>query len=197
MSTIKSATEQECLHFEQFRRYIPGGESMDPKTVTLLAKLGGLQVSTLMELAVANLSGWWHDSQKGWDIRDGSEVKYATCRGHSKGKSYGANISGLHNKTGDLRVQILNRRGNHLGPNQFYWFIIPRCEYEHITTDRGNLEIPFSPDGTPNRIARRQDNVNNLWTYEVPTFERMAISNSLQERDIRLQHVNTLFEVVA
>lgn len=196
MSTIRSATEQECLHFEQFRRYVPGGEAMDPGTVTLLAKLGGLQVSTLMELAVANLSGWWHDSQKSWDIRDGSEVKYATCRGHSQGRSYGANISGLHNKTGDLRVQILNRRGNHQGVDQFYWFIIPREEYEHITTDRGNLEIPFCRDGTPNKISKKRHNTNNLWTYEVPTFERMAISNSAQEREIRLQHTRTLFEEV-
>jgi hypothetical protein len=194
MSTQSNATPLEILHLEQFKQHIPGFSAMDPATFQALATLGGLQVSTLFELAIANISGWLHESKSGQDLADGSDAKYVTCRTHSTGACYGARISGLHNKRGDLRVQVLSPKGNHSGVNQFYYFIIPYKEYKHIKTDTGNLEIPFLRDGTPNRQSKNKSTGLNLWIYEVPTFERLAHSTSNLEAQKRTPTAEKLFE---
>ena len=193
MSTISTATPLEILHLEQFKEYIPGYDKMDKSTLTALATMGGLQVSTLFELAIANVSGWLHESRLGQDFADGSDAKYITCRTHSSGSSYGARISNLHNKKGDIRVQVLCPKGDLNGVNQFFWFIIPHKEYAHITTASGNLEIPFNTDGTPNKHSKNKSTGLNLWIYEVPNFVRMAHSNSAMEAQKRLPTTKTLF----
>ena len=194
MSTISNATPLEVLHLEQFKQYIPGYEKMDLKTLNALANMGGLQVSTLFELAIANVSGWLHESKMSKDFADGSDAKYVTCRTHSSGTCYGARISGLHNKRGDLRVQVLCPKGDLNGINQFFYFIIPYKEYKHIKTATGNLEIPFEKDGTPNRQSKNKSTGLNLWIYEVPNFERMALSNSELEAQKKRPTASTLLE---
>ena len=194
MSTSANATPLEVLHLEQFKKHIPGFDKMDPVTLQALANMGGLQVSTLFELAIANISGWLHESKNGQDFVDKSDAKYISCRTHSTGACYGARISGLHNKRGDLRVQVLCPKGDQRGINQFYYFIIPYKEYKHIKTDTGNLEIPFLKDGTPNRQSKNKSTGLNLWIYEVPNFERMAHSNSDLESQKRTPTAHTLLE---
>ena len=193
MSTIATATPWELLHLSQFKHLIPGYKDMDPRTLDSLAEMGGLQVSTLFELAIANKSGWLHESRLGQDLADGSDAKYVTCRTHSSGACYGARISNLHNKRGELRVQVLCPKGDHQGGNQFYWFIIPHKEYQHIKTAQGNLEIPFLTDGTPNRQSKNKSTGLNLWIYEVPDFDRMATSTSDLEAQKRRPAVKNLF----
>lgn len=193
MSTTANATPLEILHLEQFKQYIPGYKDMDQKTFEALAKMGGLQVSTLFEQAIANKSGWLHESQQGQDLADGSDAKYVTCRMHSSGACYGARISGLHNKRGDLRVQILCPKGDHTGINKFYWFIIPYKEYQHIKTETGNLEIPFKTDGTPNKQSKNKSTGLSIWSYEVEDFDRMAYSTSDLEFQKRTPTVKNLF----
>ena len=193
MSTIASATPLEILHLEQFKEHIPRFKDMNPATLDILANMGGLQVSTLFELAIANVSGWLHESRLGADLADGSDAKYITCRTHSSGACYGARVSNLHNKRGDIRVQVLCPKGDYTGTNQFFWFIIPHKEYKHITTAKGNLEIPFLTDGTPNRQSKNKTGLN-LWIYEVPDFLRMAHSNSDLEAQKRMPTANKLLE---
>ena len=193
MSTLSSATPLENLHLEQFKEHIPGYKDMDPNTLRVLAEMGGLQVSTLFELSIANVSGWLHESKLGQDFVDGSDAKYVTCRMHSSGACYGARIGNLHNKKGDIRVQVLCPKGDLRGVNQFFWFIIPYKEYKHITTDKGNLEIPFNKDGTPNKQSKNKTTGLNLWIYEVPNFIRMAHSTSVLEAQKRLPTSKTLF----
>jgi hypothetical protein len=193
MSTTANATPLEVLHLEQFRQHIPGYDKMDPKTIEALAEMGGLQVSTLFELAIANVSGWLHESKLGQDLADGSDAKYITCRTHSTGSCYGARISNLHNKRGDIRVQVLCPKGDLNGVNQFFYFIIPYKEYKHIKTASGNLEIPFEKDGTPNRRSKNKSTGLNLWIYEVPDFIRMAHSTSDMEAQKRMPMSAKLF----
>jgi hypothetical protein len=194
MSTTSNATYLEILHLNQFKQHIPGYELMDLPTLTALETMGGLQVSTLHELAIANVSGWLHESRVGQDFADGSDAKYITCRVHNSGEAYGARISGVHNKRGDLRIQVLSTKGDHTGPNKFYWFIIPYKEYKHITTGTGNLEIPYLKDGTPNRQSKNKSTGLNLWIYEVPNFLRSAMSNSKLEAQKRTPTRYALFE---
>jgi hypothetical protein len=193
MSTLSSATVFEIQHFQQFREHIPGYENMDIKTLNTVANMGGLQVSTLMELAIANISGWLHESLQGRDFADGSDAKYVTCRTHSNSDAYGARIGKLHNKKGDLRVQVLNPKGDHTGVNKFYWFIIPYKEYQHIKTGSGNLEIPFHTDGTPDRLSKNRSTGLSIWIREVPSFERCAHSTSTLEEQKRRPTEQSLF----
>ena len=194
MSTTSNATPLEVLHLEQFKHHIPGYDKMDLPTLTALAEMGGLQVSTLFELAIANLSGWLHESKLGRDLADGSDAKYITCRTHSNGNCYGARISNLHNKRGDLRIQVLCPKGDHRGADQFYWFIVPYSEYKHVTTAKGNIEIPFETDGTPNKQSVNKKTGLSLWRYEVPDFNRMALSNSEMEAQKKKPTFSKLFE---
>ena len=196
MSTTANATPLEILHLEQFKQHIPGYAEMDQKTLNALAKMGGLQVSTLFELAIANVSGWLHESILGQDLADGSDAKYITCRTHSSGACYGARISNLHNKQGDLRVQVLCPKGDQRGINQFFYFIIPYKEYKHINTASGNLEIPFEKDGTPNRQSKNKSTGLNLWIYEVPDFIRMAHSNSELEAQKKRPTASSLLKFI-
>jgi len=195
MSTLDSALATEILHFRQFQEHFLNYKQLNADRldqIEELLNLGCIQVSSAMEVAVANLSGWLKESKTGRDLADGSDVKYVTCRFHGTNKSaYGARVSRVHNKQGDLRVQVLNPLGEHNQLNKFYWFIIPYEEYKHITRT-GNLEIPFSTSGCPNRLVKKNGCAHNIWTYEVPNFERMAISNSAEELAKRNSHLNSI-----
>ena len=198
MSTTANATQSEILHLDQFKHYLPGYNTpyLNASTLDNLARMGALQVSTLQELAIANLSGWLHQSLQGRDFADGSDAKYATCRQHSSNRAYGAKVGDLHNKRGDIRLQVLNVKGNSTATHEFFWFIIPYSEYQHITTHKGNLEIPFLKDGTPNKHSRNKHTGLGIWRYQVPDFTRMAISNSELEAEKRRAHGNSLFTTV-
>jgi hypothetical protein len=63
-----------------------------------------------------------------------------------------------------------------------------------VTTAKGNIEIPFETDGTPNKQSVNKKTGLSLWRYEVPDFNRMALSNSEMEAQKKKPTFSKLFE---
>lgn len=170
MATKIENLDLELAHFNHFKSMIPGFDSACDKTVEVLAQLGGLQVSTLFEQALALIGGHKVVSlDKGDLYRDGtySDAKLSTVRTSGYGKVYSAPVTNIFNKTGTLRVQVYERK-----KDKFYYFAIPRRAYIEIPKS-SNIEIPFELDGTPRRVPLRKVYVN-WWRYEVKSWEEMA-----------------------
>ena len=112
MATTYNGISIEMKHFNQIRRYVPRISEMDQRTLDILIEMGALQVSTLLELAIANVGDLDVISADAHDLSDGSEVKMATVRNHRRGTSYGAMISNTKNKTGLVRAQVMEPIGS-------------------------------------------------------------------------------------
>lgn len=160
----------ELAHFNHFGLHVPGFNKLCNKTVETIAQLGGLQVSTLFEQALASVGGHKVVSlDKGDLYRNGnySDAKLVCVRTSTYGKSYSAPVTNIFNKTGSLRVQVYERK-----QNRFFYFVIPRRAYIRVPKS-SNIDIPFELDGTPRRAPMRKVNVN-WWLYEVKSWEEMA-----------------------
>ena len=160
----------ELAHFDHFKHRIPGFDSVCSKTVEAIAQLGGLQVSTLFEQALAIVGGHKVVSLDRGDLyRNGdySDAKLSSVRTSTYGKVYGAPVTSIFNKTGTLRVQVYERK-----QKRFFYFAIPRRAYIDVPKS-SNIEIPFELDGTPRRVPVRKVNVN-WWRYEVKSWKEMA-----------------------
>jgi hypothetical protein len=171
MATKLENLDLEMAHFNHFKSKIPNFDKVCDRTVETVARLGGLQVSTLFEQALAAVGGHTVVGlDKGDLYRAGaySDAKLSTVRTSGYGKQYSAAVTSIYNKTGTLRVQVYERK-----QNRFYYFAIPRRAYIKIPKT-SNIEIPFEIDGTPRRIPSRTVKVN-WWRYEVPTWEQMAL----------------------
>lgn len=155
----------EAAHFGNFAHLIPQLASLDSATVETLLDLGLLQVSTAFEYAVAAVAGCSVISCNGADLSDRSDAKLSTASLHRN--SYVASVSGIHNKAGALRVQVLERL-----QSRFYYFVIPHSAYRAIPVSSG-IRIPFELDGTPRRRPLRPV-AHNWWNYEVDTFTQLA-----------------------
>ena len=176
------ATKQENLHlqiahFKQFMKYIPGFNQMDASTVYELLSLGLIEVSTAFETAIANKSGTEVISQDHADLSCGSDAKLSSVRTASYGTVYSAPVTGIHNKTGDLLVQVYERK-----QDKFYYFRLQDISYCHIPRS-SNIEIPFELDGTPRRHNKKQ---NNPWLHECESFTDMCGVDSLVDNCIEL-----------
>ena len=161
----------ELAHFNHFKLLVPGFDLVCDKTIEAIAQLGGLQVSTLFEQALAVVGGHKVVSlDKGDLYRNGaySDAKLSSVRTSSYGKSYGAPVTNIFNKTGTLRVQVYERK-----QNSFFYFTIPRRAYIGVPKS-SNIEIPFEMDGTPRRVPGRKVYVN-WWRYEVASWDEMAV----------------------
>ena len=170
MATKLDSLDLEIAHFNHFKQYLPNYDTFCDTTVTNLLKLGGLQVSMLFEQALASIGGHELVSlDKGDLYRNGkySDAKLSSVRTSCKGKQYGAQVRGIHNKTGSLRVQVYERK-----QNKFYYFVIPRRAYIDIPKS-SNIEIPFELDGEPRREPKRAVYVN-WWKHEVSSWEILA-----------------------
>ena len=170
MATKIANLELELAHFDHFKQHVPGFKNMCSDTVLALMDLGGLQVSTLFEQALARVGGHEVVSLDRGDLyRDGaySDAKLSSVRTSSYGASYSAPVTNIFNKTGTLRVQVYERKRG-----KFFYFAIPRRVYRDIPRS-SNIDIPFDLDGTPRRKPRRVVQVN-WWRYEVSTWEEMA-----------------------
>lgn len=170
MATKIENLDLEIAHFDHFKARIPGFDCTCSKTVEALARLGGLQVSTLFEQALAVVGGHRVVSlDKGDLYRNGaySDAKLSTVRTSGYGKQYSAPVTNIFNKTGTLRVQVYERK-----QNRFFYFAIPRRAYIEVPKS-SNIEIPFELDGTPRRTPKRKVYVN-WWKYEVKCWEEMA-----------------------
>jgi hypothetical protein len=170
MATKLEHLDLEIAHFDHFKGKVPGFDTLCDVTVRSLLMLGGLQVSTLFEQALAHVGGHKVVSlDKGDLYKDGaySDAKLSSARTSGHGKDYRAPVTRIFNKTGTLRVQVYERK-----QNKFYYFAIPRRAYIEVP-QKSNIEIPFELDGTPRRKPLRAVYVN-WWRYEVPAWDDMA-----------------------
>jgi hypothetical protein len=171
MATKIENLNLEIAHFNHFKSLVPGFDTVCNDTVEKLARLGGLQISTLFEQALAAVGGHELVSLDRGDLyRDGaySDAKLSTVRTSGYGKVYSAPVTNIFNKTGTLRVQVYERK-----QNKFYYLAIPRRAYIEVPKT-SNIEIPFELDGTPRRVPKRKVFVN-WWRYEVSSWSEMAI----------------------
>lgn len=147
--------------------YLSEFQNLDPYTMDYFVKHGMLQVSTVVEQAVAQRGGFTLVSENTHDLDDWSDVKMASVRMSSKSKSYSAPVSNIHNKKGALRVITYERIHD-----KFYYFIIPYSEHSKASS-KSSLEIPFDSDGSPRR-QHLGGKFKNWWVYEVASFDDLC-----------------------
>ena len=157
MATKPQSIETESAHFNNFSEYYPRFKTLDADTVQALLGDGTLQVSTAFEQALANVNGTHIVNEDCCDLSDGSDAKLVTSQYH-RGR-IDATVSNIKNKTGKLRVQVLEQ---HTG--EFYYFVIPHYAYRHL---KHGVEICFDLMGMPKRNTK-------WWAYEVSDFEELA-----------------------
>lgn len=168
MATKLELLPLEIAHFRHFANYFPGIKKCCKKTIEHLLKCGVLQVSTAFEHAIANVAGATVISEDSADLSDGSDAKLSCARTASRGTTYAAPVTEIHNKTGALRVQVYERK-----QEKFYFFVIPNDAFKDIPKS-SNIEIPFEFDGTPRRSPVRKRKYANWWDFEKSSFEEMA-----------------------
>lgn len=173
----------EIAHFNSFKHYLPNFSKLNQNTVQMLLEMGIVEVSSAFEQAIANFSGTEVLSLDSADLSCGSDAKLATVRTCNYGSSYSAPVTGIHNKTGDLLVQVYERK-----QDKFYWFRLPYETYSHIPKT-SNIEIPFKLDGTPRRKNKKQF---NPWDHECVSFEEMC-NNLPQTPQVKR---NTMFDAL-
>lgn len=165
MATKAENLHLDIAHFGAFQKYLKQLKNLDQTTILAMLKLGVVEVSTAFEHALANMMGTTVISQDHADLSCGSDAKLTSVRTYSYGTSYGAPVTNIKNKTGDLLVQCYERK-----LNKFYYFRIPNSAYSHIPPS-SNIEIPFELNGTPRRVNRC---AVNWWDFEVTSFKALC-----------------------
>jgi len=158
----QSNIDLDRRHFEKFKHCIPELMECDNRSLEMLLEKGLLQVSTCFEHALANVKNLTVIGADSHDLSDGADAKISSVRTHSSGACYGAPIRGLKNKTGNLYVQVYERK-----QNRFYYFDIPYHAYKDIPSS-SNIEIPFDLMGNPKPPTRAAK--YNWWKYRVDSF---------------------------
>lgn len=158
MATNFAHMDLEKAHFNNFFMHVPSLNELSSKQRNNLLDDGVIQVSTVFEQALAKLGGYTVVSEDTHDFCNGDDAKMCTVVLRSKGTNYTAQVNGVSNKTGDLRVQVYERI-----TGCFYYFHIPNEAFNHLKV----IEIRFNLDGTPKRSGK-------WWSYEVPSFEDLA-----------------------
>jgi hypothetical protein len=161
MATKMEHLELEVNHFNHFMEHLPGIDGCCRKTIDVLLNMGILQVSTAFEHALANTMGLEVVSHDSNDLSNGADAKLSSVRTSSNGRRYSAPVTNIKGKTGNLLVQVFERK-----LNKFYNFVIPHESYKHIPPT-SNIEIPFELDGTPRRDNKCS---TNWWDYEVDSL---------------------------
>jgi hypothetical protein len=156
----------EVKYFMHVVPYLDDYRNLDPHTLDYFVKHGMLQVSTIVEQAIAHHGGFNVVSANTHDLNDGSDVKMASVRTCNKGKTYSASVK-FKKKTGSLRIISYERIHD-----KFYYFIIPHSEYSKASS-KSTIEIPFDSDGCPKR-QHLGGKFNNWWIYEVESFDRLC-----------------------
>jgi len=165
MATKLENLELEIAHFNAFKDYLPNYNSLDQHTLKMMLEMGIVEVSSAFERAIAECSGTEVISKDYADLSCGSDTKLSTVRTCSYGCVYSAPVTGIHGKTGDLLVQVYERKAE-----QFYYFRIPNSAYRHIPK-KSNIEIPFELDGTP---RRKNKQYVNMWKFEKESMEHLC-----------------------
>lgn len=165
MATKQANLPLQIAHFKQFMQWIPAFNNIPKSSLQEVLSGGLFEVSTCFETAIAKVCGTQVISQDEADLSCGSDAKLATVRTSAHGKVYSAPVTGIHNKIGDLLVQVYERK-----QEKFYYFRIPYDSYCNIPKS-SNIEIPFELDGSPRKHNRKQ---NNPWDYECDSFLDMC-----------------------
>lgn len=165
MATKAENLHLDIAHFRAFQKYLTPLKDFDQATIVAMLKMGIVEVSTAFENAIAYTMGTTVISQDHADLSCGSDAKLTSARTYSYGYSYGAPVTNIKNKTGDLLVQCYERKRN-----KFYYFRIPNSAYSHIPPT-SNIEIPFERDGEPRRVNKC---AVNWWNFEVPSFNALC-----------------------
>lgn len=168
MATKLSNLALEKAHFNNIYDFLPNAELYCKKTVDMFLNQGLIQVSSAVEAAIATVGGYTVISEDHADLSDGSEVKLATVRIHREGTSYGAPVTNTKNKTGDLRVQVYERK-----QNKFYYFNIPHWAYSQVGST-SNIEIPFYLNGDPMENYKPRK-LPNWWNFRTDNFVQMSL----------------------
>lgn len=168
MATKLENLHLEIKHFNNFKNWVPQYNVSCKETVDVFLKMGALQVSTLFELAVANVGGFTVVSEDANDGSDGSEMKLSSVRTCWKGKVYSAPVTNIKNKTGTLRVQVYERK-----QDKFYYFLIPHSAHSQVGS-KSNIEIPFHMDGTPKQEESARRRLPNWWHFQVGSFTEVC-----------------------
>ena len=106
MATKLENLALEIAHFAHFKSKIPNFDTVCDVTIDAVAQLGGLQVSTLFEQALAAVGGHTVVSlDKGDLYRSGaySDVKLSTVRTSGYGKQYSAPVTSLYQNPQNLQ----------------------------------------------------------------------------------------------
>tara|TARA_B100000287_G_scaffold179232_1_gene169246 strand:+ start:4426 stop:4962 length:537 start_codon:yes stop_codon:yes gene_type:complete len=172
MATLAENLDLEIAHFSNFCEYLPKYKKYDKKTLNQLLDDGLLEVSTCFEHALAGVIGTTVISENEKDLASGEDAKLASVRISNKGRSYGAQVKKVSGKTGDLLVQVYERK-----QDNFYYFRIPNKAYKDIPPS-SNIEIPFEIDGTPKRIPGHNKKWANWWDFECTSFVDMCVNKA-------------------
>lgn len=164
MATLLENLDLEIKHFENAWKYIDS-EGLCEYTTSWFLNNGLIQISSVFEKSIADISGATVISLNEADLDDGSDGKLVTVRTSSHGRNYSAPVTGIYNKTGDLRIQCYERK-----LDKFYYFVIPHYAYKRIPKT-SNIEIPFNLDGTP---KTNNNCLVNWWKFEEPTYHEMC-----------------------
>lgn len=170
MATKIENLDLEKKHFNQIKLHLPNYQDQCEKTINWALDLGLIQVSTAFEQALAAVGNHTVISIDAADLDDGSDGKLSSVRTCWNGRNYSAPVTNTYGKTGDLRVQVYERK-----TDKFYYFIIPYTAYSTVGVT-SNIDIPFEINGEPKRIPKRLVK-NNWWRYEVKDFETVCQTN--------------------
>jgi len=144
------------------------------KHLLKLAEEGILATETLVEVAIANAGNLERCTiGKGRDYIDGSDAKKAGISWDGIHRRWrGADVNGLANKVGWLRVVVPEPMENKL-----YFFLIPRKEYTRLPETNMKLRIPFAKTGGKPDMSRKKEGsfAKRVWEkYQVETFEELC-----------------------
>jgi hypothetical protein len=126
-----------------------------------------IQLGQLFEKAIEAQLGLIRENTAGRDFECGDDAKCVVVRTANYGKSYSANVSNVHSKTGNLLVSVYERK-----QQKWYFFRICHQAYKHISKT-SNIDIPFEMNGTPRKTPQRCGSAN-WWQYEVPSFKSLT-----------------------
>ena len=126
------------------------------KSLRVMAKMGALSMSRILELCILENSRLQQSNLKGEDFKDGSDAKFATARNkvhwnggrNSSGEKYisernWADVGGLKNKKGILRI-FINYFNSQTKVYKPYMFVIPYKVWSKHITSSGCLKFYFS-----------------------------------------------------
>ncbi len=173
MATKQSNLHLELKHYKHIESYLNVIAAKENLTLCSNTKewfvvKGLLQVSTVYEEVMAELTQSVVVSKDDCDLSNGADCKMTTVRKHREGKSYSAPVRDVAGKSGTLYVTCYERI-----LDKFYYFAIPRHAYSAIPKT-GNIEIPFNLDGTPKRQTTKRQTYANWWDYECDSLVDMA-----------------------